>query len=148
MRLTLTRPEEQMDSGNRPSVRQRIRLGASRDGALTAMAIESHGTAGVGLGAGIGNFAQAIYDCPNFSSAQYDVFINAGPGSAMRAPGNTPGAWGLESAIDGSPKSSASTRWRCAIASIRARRGARSGALAPSGSAGRAAMRRAPTPGQ
>ncbi|MGA2487618.1 MAG: xanthine dehydrogenase family protein molybdopterin-binding subunit [Roseiarcus sp.] len=100
VRLTLTRPEEQMDSGNRPSVRQRIRLGASRDGTLTAMAIESHGTAGVGLGAGVGNFAQAIYDCANFSSAQYDVFINAGPGSAMRAPGNTPGAWGLESAID------------------------------------------------
>jgi xanthine dehydrogenase YagR molybdenum-binding subunit len=100
VRLTLTRPEEQMDSGNRPSVRQRIRLGARRDGTLTALAIESRGTAGVGLGAGIGNFAQSIYDCANFSSAQYDVFINAGPGSAMRAPGNTPGAWGLESAID------------------------------------------------
>jgi xanthine dehydrogenase YagR molybdenum-binding subunit len=100
VRLTLTRPEEQMDSGNRPSVRQRIRLGANRDGTLTAMAIESHGTAGVGLGAGIGNFAQSIYDCPNFSSAQYDVFINAGPSTAMRAPGNTPGAWGLENAID------------------------------------------------
>ena len=100
VRLTLTRPEEQMDTGNRPSVRQRIRLGARRDGTLTAMAIESRGTAGVGLGAGIGNFAQSIYDCPNFSSAQYDVFINAGPASAMRAPGNTPGAWGLESAID------------------------------------------------
>ena len=66
VRLTLTRPEEQMDSGNRPSVRQRIRLGASRDGTLTAMAIESHGTAGVGLGAGVGNFAQAIYDCAEF----------------------------------------------------------------------------------
>ena len=100
VRLTLTRPEEQMDSGNRPSVRQRIRLGARRDGTLTALAIESRGTAGVGLGAGVGNFAQSIYSCPNFSSAQYDVFINAGPGSAMRAPGNTPGAWGLESAID------------------------------------------------
>jgi xanthine dehydrogenase YagR molybdenum-binding subunit len=100
VRLTLTRPEEQMDSGNRPSVRQRIRLGARPDGMLIAVAIESHGTAGVGLGAGVGNFAQSIYDCPNFSSAQYDVFINAGPGSAMRAPGNTPGAWGLENAID------------------------------------------------
>ena len=100
VRLTLTRPEEQMDTGNRPSVRQRIRLGARRDGTLTAMAIESRGTAGVGLGAGIGNFAQSIYDCPNFSSAQYDVFINAGPSTAMRAPGATPGAWGLESAID------------------------------------------------
>ena len=39
VRLTLTRPEEQMDSGNRPSVRQRIRVGANRDGTLTAMAI-------------------------------------------------------------------------------------------------------------
>jgi xanthine dehydrogenase YagR molybdenum-binding subunit len=100
VRLTLTRPEEQMDSGNRPSVRQRIRLGARRDGTLTAMEIESRGTAGVGVGAGIGSFAQSIYDCPNFSSAQYDVFINAGPSTAMRAPGATPGAWGLESAID------------------------------------------------
>jgi xanthine dehydrogenase YagR molybdenum-binding subunit len=100
VRLTLTRPEEQTDSGNRPATAQRIRLGARRDGTLTAIAIESYGTAGVGLNAGVGNFAQALYDCPNFESAQYDVFTNAGPGSAMRAPGNTPGAWGMETAID------------------------------------------------
>src|SRR5271165_2109006 len=100
VRLTLTRPEEQVDSGNRPATDQRIRIGARRDGTLTALSVESHGTAGVGLGAGVGNFAQALYDCPNFESAQYDVFTNAGPGSAMRGPGNTPGAWGLESAID------------------------------------------------
>ena len=37
---------------------------------------------------------------PISKSAQYDVFINAGPGCAMRAPGNTPGAFGLEQAID------------------------------------------------
>ena len=100
MRLTLTRPEEQVDSGNRPATAQRIRIGARRDGTLTAISVESHGTAGVGLGAGVGNFAQALYECPNFESAQYDVFTNAGPGSAMRGPGNTPGAWGLETAID------------------------------------------------
>ena len=100
VRLTLMRPEEQVDSGNRPAVHQRIRLGARRDGALAAIAVESHGTAGVGLNAGVGNFAQSLYDCPNFASAQYDVFTNAGPGSAMRGPGNTPGAWGLELAID------------------------------------------------
>ena len=100
VRLTLTRPEEQVDSGNRPATDQRIRIGARRDGTLTAISVESHGTAGVGLGAGVGNFAQALYECPNFESAQYDVFINAGPGSAMRGPGNTPGAWGLETALD------------------------------------------------
>ena len=100
VRLTLTRPEEQVDSGNRPAVHQRIRLGARRDGALTAIAVESYGTAGVGLEAGVGNFAQDLYACPNFASAQYDVFTNAGPGSDMRAPGDTQGAWGMELAID------------------------------------------------
>lgn len=100
VRLTLTLPEEQMDSGNRPATHQRIRIGARRDGTLTAISVESHGTAGVGLGAGIGNFAQALYECPNFESAQYDVFTNAAPGSAMRGPGNTPGAWGMETALD------------------------------------------------
>ncbi len=100
VRLTLTRPEEQVDSGNRPATDQRIRIGARRDGSLTAVSVESHGTAGVGLGTGIGNFAQSLYECPNFESAQYDVFTNAGPGSAMRGPGNTPGAWGMETAID------------------------------------------------
>src|SRR5208282_3436973 len=37
VRLTLTRPEEQMDAGNRPATVQRIRLGARRDGTLTAI---------------------------------------------------------------------------------------------------------------
>jgi len=100
VRLVLTRTEEQMDSGNRPATWQRLRLGARHDGTLTAVSLLSYGTAGVALGAGVGNFAQALYRCPNFESAQYDVFINAGPGCAMRAPGNTPGAWGMEQAID------------------------------------------------
>jgi xanthine dehydrogenase YagR molybdenum-binding subunit len=100
VRLTLTRREEQLDSGNRPASHQRIRIGARHDGTLTAISVESHGTAGVGLNAGIGFFAQALYDCPNFESAPYDVFTNAGPGSAMHGPGNTTGAWGMETAID------------------------------------------------
>ncbi len=100
VRLILERKEEQMDSGNRPGTWQRLRIGARRDGSLTAISLQSYGTAGVGLGAGVGNIAQAMYDCPNFEAAQHDVFINAGPGCAMRGPGNTPGAFGLEQAID------------------------------------------------
>lgn len=41
-----------------------------------------------------------MYECPNFDIEQYDVFINAGPGCAMRGPGNTPGAFALEQSID------------------------------------------------
>ncbi len=100
VRLVLDREEEQMDSGNRPATWQRLRIGAKRDGTLTAISLSSYGTAGVALGAGVGFNAEALYACPNFAGAQHDVFINAGPGCAMRAPGNTPGAFGLEQAID------------------------------------------------
>ncbi len=100
VRLVLDREEEQMDSGNRPGTWQRLRIGAKRDGELTAISLISYGTAGVAVGAGVGFNAEGLYACPNFAGAQHDVFINAGPGCAMRAPGNTPGAFGLEQAID------------------------------------------------
>jgi len=100
VKLFLDREEEQMDAGNRPGTWQRLRIGAKRDGSLTAISLLSYGTAGVGLGAGVGNNAEALYYCPTFEGAQHDVFINAGPGCAMRAPGNTPGAFGLEQTID------------------------------------------------
>jgi xanthine dehydrogenase YagR molybdenum-binding subunit len=100
VRLVLDREEEQLDTGNRPATVQRLRVGARRSGELTAIALDTYGTAGVGLGAGVGTFAQALYTCPNFAIAQSDVFINAGPGCAMRAPGNVPGAFAMEQVID------------------------------------------------
>ncbi len=98
--LVFDRAEEQEASGNRPATWQRLRLGARRDGTLTAISLLSYGTAGVDLGAGVGNIAQAMYECPNFEMAQHDVFINAAPGCAMRAPGNVQGAFALEQLVD------------------------------------------------
>ena len=98
--LIFDREEEQLTSGNRPGTWQRLRIGARRDGALTAVSLLSYGTAGIAAGAGVGNIAQAMYDCPNFEMAQYDVFMNAGPGCAMRAPGNVQGAFALEQSVD------------------------------------------------
>ncbi|MDR3484523.1 MAG: xanthine dehydrogenase family protein molybdopterin-binding subunit [Bradyrhizobium sp.] len=100
VRIMLDRQEEQMDAGNRPGTWQRLRIGAKRNGSLTAISLVSYGTAGVAVGAGIGNVAQAMYACPNYEAAQHDVFINAGPGCAMRGPGNTPGTWAVEQTID------------------------------------------------
>ncbi len=100
VRIVLDREEEQIDSGNRPGTWQSLRIGARRDGSLTAISLVSYGTAGVALGAGVGFVAQTLYACPNFEGAQHDVFINAGPGCAMRGPGNTPGAWAMEQAVD------------------------------------------------
>jgi xanthine dehydrogenase YagR molybdenum-binding subunit len=100
VRLVLDRQEEQLDSGNRPGTFQRLRIGARNDGQLSAISLYTYGTAGTTLGAGVGNVAQAMYECPNFDLEQYDVFINAGPGCAMRAPGNVPGAFAVEQLVD------------------------------------------------
>ena len=100
VRLVLDRHEEQVDSGNRPATFQRLKIGARKDGTLSAISLYTYGTAGTTIGAGVGNIAQAMYECANFAIDQYDVFINAGPGCPMRAPGNVPGAFALEQSID------------------------------------------------
>ncbi len=98
--LMLDRQEEHIAEGNRPNSIHYLKIGAKKDGSLTGIQQRSHGTAGVGLGAGVGRIAQIMYNCPNFATEQYDVLTNAGPGAAWRAPGNVQGAFGLEQAID------------------------------------------------
>jgi xanthine dehydrogenase YagR molybdenum-binding subunit len=41
-----------------------------------------------------------MYPCPNVREEQYDVFTNAGPCAAFRAPGQVQGIFALEQAID------------------------------------------------
>ncbi|MEK6782228.1 MAG: xanthine dehydrogenase family protein molybdopterin-binding subunit [Bacteroidota bacterium] len=98
--LMLDRKEEHIAEGNRPSSIHYLKIGAKKNGTLTAIQQRSHGTAGVALGAGVGHLAQVIYECPNFATEQYDVYTHAGPGAAWRAPGNVQGAYGVEQAID------------------------------------------------
>jgi len=100
VKLMLDRKEDHISAGNRPNSIQHLKLGAKNDGTLVAMKLVSYGTAGVGLGAGVGNIAQAMYECPNFKTEQYDVFTNTGPAAAFRAPGNVQGAFALEQLID------------------------------------------------
>ena len=100
VRLVYRRDEEQLDTGNRPASEQRLRIGARRDGTLTAISLHSYGGAGIAFGAAVGNIASAMYRCPNLESLHYDVFTHTGPGCAMRGPGNTQGAFALEQSID------------------------------------------------
>ena len=100
VKLMLNRWEEHVSVGNRPNSWQELTIGAKKDGTLTVVDQLSYGTAGVGLGAGVGRVAQAMYDCPNFKTEQYDVITHAGPGAAFRAPGNVQGAFAVEQVID------------------------------------------------
>ncbi len=101
VKLMLDRREEHICTGNAPSAWITVKLGAKRDGTLTAMQHTSYGSAGIADGAGTGGPISALYaNCPNLAVEDYSVFTNAGPAAALRAPGHPQGAFALESAID------------------------------------------------
>jgi xanthine dehydrogenase YagR molybdenum-binding subunit len=100
VRLMLNRRNEHLSTGNRPNSRQHLRIGATRDGHLTAIHLRSYGTGGVGTGAGTGRPASNMYQCPNLLVEESDVFTNAGPAAAFRAPGHPQGCFALEQVID------------------------------------------------
>ncbi len=98
--LMLDRKEEYLSTGNRPNSFQHLKIGAKKNGDLTAVELHSRGTAGVVLGAGVGRVAQDLYTCPNFYAEQYSVLTNAGPAAPFRAPGNVQGCFAMEQLMD------------------------------------------------
>jgi xanthine dehydrogenase YagR molybdenum-binding subunit len=100
VRLMLDRQEEHLSVGNRPSSDQRLRIGAKKDGTITAIQLISFGTAGCGTGAGCSGPAANLYKWASLHTEENDVFINAGPAAAFRAPGHPQGAFALEQSID------------------------------------------------
>jgi xanthine dehydrogenase YagR molybdenum-binding subunit len=107
VRLMLTRFDNALAVGNRPSSFQKIKIGAKADGTLHAFEMENYGTAGIGAGADAGGGgggadipAPYIYKVPNTRVKQSVVAVNAGSSRAFRAPGHPPAAFGMESAMD------------------------------------------------
>jgi xanthine dehydrogenase YagR molybdenum-binding subunit len=100
VRLMLDRKDEHLSVGNRPDSVQRLRIGAKRDGTLTAIQLEAYGTAGTGTGAGCAGPAQNMYACGAIVTEESDVFTHAGPAAAFRAPGHPQGCFALEQLID------------------------------------------------
>ncbi len=100
VRLMLDREEEHLSVGNRPSSDQTLRIGAKKDGTITAIHLVAYGTAGCGTGAGCSGPAHNLYKYASLHTEENDVFVNAGPASAMRAPGHPQGAFALEQTMD------------------------------------------------
>lgn len=100
VKLMLDRRQEHLCVGNRPSSSQKVKIGAKKDGTLTAIQAINFGTAGTGTGAGATGPAQNLYKCENVVTEDSDVFTHAGPSAAFRAPGHPQGAFALEQAID------------------------------------------------
>ncbi len=100
VRLMLDRREEHTSVGNRPNSLQKLRIGAKKDGTLTAIQLASWGTAGVATGAGVGFAAEMMYPASHFLGEQHDVFTHGGPGAAFRAPGLPQAVFALEQLVD------------------------------------------------
>lgn len=102
VKILLDRREENLATGNRPASVQTIKMGAKRDGTLTA--IEHRSIINVGAYAGGGPSpagpTRRLYQCPNVRTQDHVVLTNAGPFSAFRAPGYVEGTFALESAMD------------------------------------------------
>ena len=100
VRLMLDRREEHLGVGNRPSSVQTLKIGAKKDGTLTAIHLVAYGSGGTGTGSGSSGPSKNMYPCPNVLADESDVFTNAGPAAAFRAPGHPQGAFSLEQSID------------------------------------------------
>ncbi|MFQ6115456.1 MAG: xanthine dehydrogenase family protein molybdopterin-binding subunit, partial [bacterium] len=101
VRITLDRKEMNLAVGNRPSSVQKLKIGAKKDGTLTAMTLNSYGAVGAYLGnAGCSWPLRTMYKCANIRTEESSVLINAGRARPMRAPGHVQGIFALESIID------------------------------------------------
>jgi len=98
VKMMLDRKEEHLAVGNRPSSFSRIKAGVNADGIITAFDAETWGTGGAGVGAGFP--LPYIYRVENRRRRHKDVFTNAGPARAMRAPGHPQGCFHTEMLMD------------------------------------------------
>jgi CO/xanthine dehydrogenase Mo-binding subunit len=103
VKLFITREEAMRAVGNRPPVRMTIKAGVKKDGTLTALQMTNIGMVGAYPAGGAGGVdwqVRDLYLCANVKSENSDVFVNAGPSRAFRAPGHPQGNWALEQMMD------------------------------------------------
>lgn len=84
VKMMLERDQEIMVAGSRPSIHAKVRVGAKKDGTLTAWWSESWGTGGPGR-AGNPNLPYIFVKLPR-RTRHTAVYTNTGPARAWRAP--------------------------------------------------------------
>jgi xanthine dehydrogenase YagR molybdenum-binding subunit len=102
VKLSVNRRMMFCNVGHRPRTEQRIRLGATQDGKLTAIRHDflSETSQNDDFMEHCGEQTPFLYSCPNLEVTAGLVRRNVGAPSPMRGPGAVPGLFALESAID------------------------------------------------
>ena len=102
VKLTLTRQQMYSSTGHRPPMVQHLRLGATRDGKLTAIAHDTteetwqFETYAEPTGA----ISRMMYACPNFSMTHRVIKVNTPKANMMHVPGEGIGSFALECGMD------------------------------------------------
>jgi xanthine dehydrogenase YagR molybdenum-binding subunit len=102
LKVVLSRRQMTANAGHRSETEQLIRLGATADGRLTVIEHEAKSaTSPVEVfPEGCTGITPAMYTAPNLRLKQEIATMNVGTPTFMRAPGENPGMWAMESAID------------------------------------------------
>ncbi len=102
VKLVLTRAQMFGPVGMRPRTVQRIALGATTDGKLTAVRHDgiSHTSRFFDWTEPVAITTRGLYSCPNVATSHKIVPVNTGTPWYMRAPGEATGLFALESAMD------------------------------------------------
>ncbi len=103
VKVSMDREEVLTGTGPTPGAYMRIKLGATKDGRITAgyayLAFEAGGFPGSVIGAGC-KCVFAPYDMPNARVEGYDVVVNKPKTHAYRAPGATQAEFAAEGVVD------------------------------------------------
>lgn len=103
VKLFLTREQTLLTQGNRPATLMTLKVGAKKDGTLTAIHFEGTGASGAYKAGGtslLDWIAKDLYRCPNVRTHLKDVYINAQPARPFRAPGYVQGSWAMDQMMD------------------------------------------------
>ena len=96
VKITLSRKENSLCVGNRPTSLITVKAGVKKDGALISLFMKNYTSGGVGRGDRCSEPLIDIYKCPNVKVEEFTVFTNTGASRPTRAPGHVQGTFALE----------------------------------------------------
>ena len=102
VKLVVDRSQFFSSNGHRAQTEQRVRIGASTFGAMTALVhdvLAANGHAGE-FHEPAGKSTDFLYQVPNLRVTHHTVRLDIPTPTAMRAPGESPGSFAIESALD------------------------------------------------
>lgn len=100
VKILLSRKDNSLCVGNRPSSMQTIKGGVKKDGTLTSLYLRNYSSGGIGRGDRCSEPLIDLYKCPNVKVEEYSVYTNTGAGRPTRAPGFPQGVFALDGFLD------------------------------------------------